>query len=376
MTFNVFQELKIIGLRNIRIYSNIIKTLLDNDKLELAFKLFKEMQKEEFGQRSKKQLKDQKMLSSLLITTTKKAGHSYRGTAPLSRESLIAIVDNVLDYICVRGITVSSDLKDAILKTISCFEGEYRLENLEDHELQSQETCRSCDGGINEPDLETFITKLRTFSKSSEGLAENENLINLVKKHGPFDVVIDGANVMLARQDRNTKQLTKVTENNLIGVLECCKVSFSLNKSLVILPSKMARRSLFKYDQFYKEVQDLYDTEILIVENLKDDIAALLACLYNDALLVQTGLNGNTKLVTNDSLREHVSIVGEHQLRFHLWIQSKQMRFSWSWDDRIILRRSSLQILQKNNKAWLLPLTSGQLHKVVKNLPNYQSQLD
>lgn len=363
-----FQEMKSVGQRNIRVYPHVIKFLISDGRLELAFKLFKEMQEFELNQKTKKQLKDQKMLSSLLIATTTRE-ERFLDRNCQTRKVLPEIVENVLEFIAVRGLAISQELGDAISRAVRCFEEDYEMifVDVQDIEGKSALIGKSGQTIVSKSDLERFIAKLQSFLVNSKCSVEEQYLREFLSKHGPFGVVIDGANVLLARSQKNHRQMTKLTEKNLSGVLmECHNRSFGYARSLIIVPSTMERRSNFTQSQFYKDMKELYDVHTIVMEDIKDDIAVILACLYNDVYLANTDLDANTELLTNDSLREHISLLGEHQLQFHLWLQSKQLKFSWGLDDQVLLHRATSPTPQ-SGKQWMLHLKNGQMLKIVRN---------
>ena len=323
------------------------------------------MQKFELNQKSKKQLKDQDMLSSLLISASEKREECNGKSSEESRQ-LTESVNNVLDYIATRGITISNNLKSAILRIVDAFMKEYTVSIVSPGDRKSKETIDCIDGFVNGHDIETFAALLRSYKKSPQLALEEETLRDFVAKHGPFSVVIDGANVMLASRGSGHKLLTKMNEDNIIDVLECYKRSFALRKTLVIIPSTMERRSMFMQSKFYNKLKDIYHAEIFIAENISDDVAVLLAALYNDVCLLDDGLNADTKVITNDSLKEHISVTGEQQFKFQSWLNLKQIKFSWDWDDNAILHSFASSTMKDSNN-WSFKLKSGQIMEIFKS---------
>ena len=328
---------------------------INDDNLDMAYRLFKEMQHYEFNQKTKKQFKDQGMLSSLL--------HSAAACDDKHDEKekfRVELVNNVLDYLSTRGIVISMVLRDAILKAMDAFNKDYSVEIVKRGQFNSNRK-EFHDAIVNEADIDKFAKLFRIAKKSF--LAEEELLRDFVTKHGPFSTIVDGANVMLAGKGAATNQLTTLNEHNIIDTLRCYKRLFHHGKFLIVIPSTMERRSMFSESLYYKQIKNECYAQIFVTDQIVDDIALLLATLYNDVCLIDDGLDPCTTLITNDSLREHLSITGEHQLKLKLWLQSKQLKFSWDSNNKIILNDNLLPI-PKASGRWSLQLWDGQIMNV------------
>ena len=331
------------------------------DNLDMAYQLFKEMQHYELNQKTKKQFKDQDMLSSLLHSAAarvRKCNEKHDENGKFQVE----LVDNVLDYLSTRGIVISIKLRDAIIKAINACTKDYSVEIVKRSQF-SDERKEFRGAVINEADIEKFAKLFRISKKSF--LVEEERLRDFVTKHGPFSTVIDGANVMLAGKGSAANQLSTVNEQNMIDVLRYYKRSFHRGKFLIVIPSTMERRSMFSESLCYKQIKNECYAEIFVTGQIVDDVALLLATLYNDVCLIDNGLNPSTTLISNDSLREHLSVSGKHQLQLKLWLQSKQLKFSWGCNDEIIIHDNLLAI-PKASGRWSLQLWDGQIMNVCK----------
>ena len=340
--------------------------LIKDDRLDLAFQLFKELQYFEFSQKTKKQFKDQEMLSSLLISAaTEESKYIDKNNA--NRKLRSEMVCNVLQYLSTRRIVVSTTLKNAIMQAVNSFVEEYSLEivNHGQFKREPQDLKEFKSDIANEADVESFVNLLSLSKKGFHYMVEEDLLRDLIAKSGPFSTIIDGANVMLASKDLVKNKHTKMNERNLIDLLHCYKQSFHLEKPLIILPSAMEKRSIFTKSTFFKQVSEEYYAEVFVTKHIADDVALLLATLYNDACLINRGLNPYTTLVSNDSLREHVSVAGQEQFKLNLWLQSKQLKFSWDFKDDIVIQDRSLPV-SKASDNWSLHVCDGQVMEITK----------
>ena len=362
-----FQELKRNGIRNIRIYGHIIVALINDDNLGMAFRLFKEMQHYELNQKTRKQFKDQDMLSSLLSSAASGVEHYDGGHDDDDGSLRTEVVSNLFSYLHTRGITISPKLKNAIIKAITTFSKDFSMaiNKRSDIKKESGGWNESNDCKVTGTDVEQFARLLRLTKKSSNFFVEEERLHDFVAKYGPFSAIVDGANVMLARKSTAKNNLTKIKEKNIFDVLASYRQLFHLDKSLIIIPSTMERRSMFTQSQCFERLQKEYHAKIFVAEEISDDVALLLATIYNDIYLRDEGLHPNTMLITNDSLRDHISVLAQDQFKFKLWLKSKQLYFTWDFNDEIVLDSTTLPIGMASGK-WSLQLWNGEVMTVVK----------
>ena len=338
--------------------------LIKDDKLDLAFQLFKDLQHFELNQKTKKQFKDQEMLSLLLMSAAT-GGNRYIGKNDENRKLRTEVVCNVLQYLSTRRINVSTILKNAIMQVMNAFAEEYSMEivNHNQFKREPQDLSEFKSDIVDEADIDNFVNLLSLSKKNVRYLVEEDLLRNLIAKSGPFSTIIDGANVMLASKDLFKNRRTKMNERNLIDLLHSYKQSFHLEKPLIILPSSMEKRSIYTKSQFFSRLSEEYHAEVFVAKHIADDVALLLATLYSDACLINRGLKPYTTLVSNDSLREHMSVARQDQFKLNLWLQSKQLKFSWDFKDEIVIHDRSLPVSEASDN-WSLHVCDGQVMKI------------
>ena len=347
-----------LKIRNIRIYPELIKKCTEEGKIDLAFDVFKEMQQKELLQKTKKQVNDQEMLVSLLKAATCLKG-KQSGTNDLSA----MISENILEYLKTRQLVASTALGLALSSCLNAQphfsivllkQNTFDDATLKSNILEKKETAAS-------KDVEYFLTCIQSQVTLGNELKRLENFVN---EKGPFHVVIDGANVMLTDKSTMNRNQTKLWPENLSNLLENhCSKTKNENIALII-PSAIERRAKFSQSPFYQRLKDSFTVHLYVVDNFSDDIGVLLIALLSELHWLTTNQTESVKIVSNDTLREHISILAEQQWHFLDWIRSKQFTFSWNSSNEIFLISPLCLSKERVLHDWHIPLEDGRIMAV------------
>ena len=347
-----------LKIRNIRIYPELIKKCTEKAKIELAFDIFREMQHKELSQKTKKQVNDQEMLVSLL-----KAATCLKGKQSGSNNHSVMISENILEYLKTRQLVASTALGLALSSCLNAQphfsivllkQDRFNDETLKSEILEKRETA-------SRSDVEYYITCIQSQVTMGNELKKLENFI---KDKGPFHLVIDGANVMLTGKSTVNRTQTKLWPENLFSLLENYHSKTSDENIALIIPSAIERRAKFSQSPFYQRLKDSFSMHLYVVDNLSDDIGVLLTALHSELHWLTTNETKSVKIVSNDTLREHISMLADQQWHFLDWIRSKQFTFSWNSSNEISLASPLGLSNDRLIHDWHIPLEDGRIMAV------------
>lgn len=347
-----------VKIRNIRIYPELIKKCTEKGKIELAFDLFEEMQQKELTQKTKKQVNDQEMLASLL-----KAATCFKGERNETNDLSVMIFENILEYVKTRQLVASTVLERALSSCLNAQprfsvallkQNEFGDKTLQSKILQNEKTA-------SKSDVECYISCIQAQVTMGSELAKLKEFVN---DKGPFHVVIDGANVMLTDKSAMQRNQTKLWPENLSNLLQTYHSRTSDENIAIIIPGALERRAKFSQSPFYQQLKDSFSVHLCVVNDVSDDIAVLFTALRSELQWRSMNTTESVKIVSNDSLRDHISMIADEQWHFLNWIRSKQLTFSWNSSDEILL--TSPLSLSKDGVLhdWHIPLEDGRVISV------------
>ncbi|CAN8247712.1 unnamed protein product [Cochlearia groenlandica] len=197
---------------------------------------------------------------------------------------------------------------------------------------------------INPVETENFAASLTKLACEREVKASFNQFQEWLERHGPFDAVIDGANIGLAKQ----RNFSFVQLNNVVQ--KCQQISPSKRLPLVILHKSRVNGGPATYPknkallEKWKNAGALYATP----PGSNDDWYWLYAAVSCKCLLV-----------TNDEMRDHLfQLLGNSF--FPSWKEKHQVRISVSREDGLSLHMPppySIVIQESEDGTWHVPMS-------------------
>ena len=353
------QKLKEHGLRNIRIYPDIIKTFARSNKLDLAYQIFEDMQSQELNQKTRKQLNDQAMLVLLMQTATKQQLKNAE-TEMQDDKSPLRVATSIFNYLEERCIAVGAKLGNAILECQN-LQPDWSAVVIEASMRDAISGLGTTATGQTDTELANFMMCIKSsLNGNLDVLMELEEFLD---QQGPFDVVVDGANVMFASERGRKSEQIHLQPANLIDIIK--KLDKKGSHVLVVLPELVERRSNFSQSKEYEKLSQSMKVQFLYTTEISDDIVLLYAALHSESSKSISDEDGSVILITNDSLRDHVPLLKQDQWKFLNWIRSRQVKFYWDANHEISLKQITAPIY-KYKDSWFFPREDGKLIYVSK----------
>ncbi|KAL1552200.1 Proteinaceous RNase P 1, chloroplastic/mitochondrial [Salvia divinorum] len=211
--------------------------------------------------------------------------------------------------------------------------------------------CQSCGEklvciDIDPRETENFAKSLAELASEKEAQSNFAQFQEWLQRHGPFDAVVDGANLGLANQRVfNFGQIKRV-------VNQLCRISPSRKLPLVVLHQARVRNGPAQEPnnkrllESWKNAGALYATP----QGSNDDWYWLYAAVSSKCLLV-----------TNDEMRDHVfNLLGNSF--FPRWKEKHQVRIKYSSEDGLALHMPppySIVIQESEQGRWHIPTVTG-----------------
>ncbi|CAL9235226.1 unnamed protein product [Arabidopsis halleri] len=221
--------------------------------------------------------------------------------------------------------------------------------NVKRTEMDENGVCKCCKEklvciDINPVETETFAASLTRLACEREVKANFNQFQEWLERHGPFDAVIDGANMGLVNQ----RSFSFFQLNNTVQ--RCQQISASKRLPLVILHKSRVNGGPATYPknrallEKWKNAGALYATP----PGSNDDWYWLYAAVTCKCLLV-----------TNDEMRDHLfQLLGNSF--FPRWKEKHQVRISVSREDGLTLQMPppySIVIQESEDGTWHVPMS-------------------
>eukprot|EP00794_Sanderia_malayensis_P006964 gene6963-7749_t len=344
-----YQILKDQGLRNIRIYSDLIKYFAENKQLGVALELFVEMQSMELNQKTRKQLNDQEMFV-LLINSAMKHAKLEQG---LSNK----VVDSVLCYVRERCLLVGTGLSHVIFEWTN-LQSDWLVESLESNITESYEK-----NDYSESEINHFLKAIESYLKNDDQKKELSSFSKYLEQRSQFDVIVDGANVLFATKFGKKSEQKILQGHNLVQLVQ--NLDFRNRKILIIIPELIDKQSKFSKSKECKSLLDLSNVDIYWTKEILDDIAVIYAALKSE--LLKKHPKNAVVMITNDSLRDHIQLASTRQWKFLRWIRNRQMKFLWNVEGEIDVKKVIPHELANRTDTWILTQEDGKILRISRN---------
>ncbi|XP_006353636.1 proteinaceous RNase P 1, chloroplastic/mitochondrial isoform X1 [Solanum tuberosum] len=218
-------------------------------------------------------------------------------------------------------------------------------------EMDSSGACRSCGEklvciDIDPKETENFANSLVKLACEREVKANFVQFQDWLQKHGPFDAVVDGANVgLITQRNFNFSQLRSVV-NKLRQMSESKKLPLVILHKSRTTGGPAQHPNNKKLLESWKKAGALYATP----HGSNDDWYWLYAAVSSKGLLL-----------TNDEMRDHLfQLLGTSF--FPRWKEKHQIRMTASRDDGLKLHMPppySIVIQESEQGCWHVPTLTG-----------------
>lgn len=218
-------------------------------------------------------------------------------------------------------------------------------------EMDSSGVCRSCGEklvciDIDPKETENFANSLAKLACEREVKANFVQFQDWLQKHGPFDAVVDGANVgLITQRNFNFSQLRSVV-NKLRQMSESKKLPLIILHKSRTTGGPAQHPNNKKLLESWKKAGALYATP----HGSNDDWYWLYAAVSSKGLLL-----------TNDEMRDHLfQLLGTSF--FPRWKEKHQIRMTVSRDDGLELHMPppySIVIQESEQGCWHVPTLTG-----------------
>ncbi|CAN4099897.1 unnamed protein product [Withania somnifera] len=218
-------------------------------------------------------------------------------------------------------------------------------------EIDSSGVCRSCGEklvciDIDPKETENFANSLAKLACEREVKANFVQFQDWLQKHGPFDAVVDGANVgLISERNFNFSQLRSVV-NKLRQMSESKKLPLVILHKSRTTGGPAQHPNNKKLLESWKKAGALYATP----HGSNDDWYWLYAAVSSKCLLL-----------TNDEMRDHLfQLLGTSF--FPRWKEKHQIRMTASKDDGLKLHMPppySIVIQESEQGCWHVPTLTG-----------------
>ena len=345
------------SLRNARVYPFLIKDLIADEQTEYAFQVFKDMEKQELMQRSKTQINDQRMLADLVRIASKNR----------SQQTVISeqVFQAVFDYMESRGLAFSAELCTEVR---NWFEMEQEISIQEVDISNEMAVCPNCNQSLaenaklNRYAIEILYLGIQSaVAKSSEqqqASREFYEMQKLMEENGPFQVVIDAANVAY-------------TGSSIYGNIKVpCPGQLSSAAEMAL--SKWSRVGIFMTKQLFvyykktlpKDLSELISAEgvhVIIPNKLNDDLMLLYLALASERKSLNNNSTEPVRIVTNDFMRDHMFIFkNSWQWELIKWFRFRQIKFSFNSQGTPVFQELKINpVLRSKDGAYHLPQVNG-----------------
>ncbi|KAL8160195.1 hypothetical protein V2J09_001732 [Rumex salicifolius] len=217
-------------------------------------------------------------------------------------------------------------------------------------ELNKTGVCRSCGEklvsiDIDPKETENFATSLANLACQREVKAEFVRFQEWLDKHGPFDAVIDGANVGLV----NTRTFNFFQLNNIVNQLR--EISPSKKAPLVIL---------HKARVFGGPAQQPRNKKLLDTWRMSGTLYATPPGSNDDWYWLYAAVSNKCLLLTNDEMRDHLfQLLGNSF--FPRWKEKHQVRLTVSRNgiELCMPPPYSIVIQESEEGSWHIPTVTG-----------------
>lgn len=284
--------------------------------------------------------------------------HRLRALVRQVSESTFKIIEDWFDSVDAAEVGVLnwdvSKVREGIVRGGGGWHGQGWLGSgkwrVEKSQMDENGVCSSCNGrlvciDIDPRETENFASSLSNLACQREVRSDFNKFQEWLDRHGPFDAVIDGANVGLVNQHNFSFYQLNTVVNRLR------QMSPSKRMPLVILhkgrvsggPAQIPKNK--KLLDIWRNAGALYTTP----PGSNDDWYWLYAAV-----------NCKSLLVTNDEMRDHLfQLLGTSF--FPRWKEKHQIRLSVSRDGLNLLMPPpySIVIQESENGSWHVPMITG-----------------
>ncbi|XP_047965794.1 proteinaceous RNase P 1, chloroplastic/mitochondrial-like [Salvia hispanica] len=211
--------------------------------------------------------------------------------------------------------------------------------------------CQSCGEklvciDIDPQETENFAKSLAKLASEREVQSNFAQFQEWLQRHGPFDAVVDGANLGLANQRVfNFGQVRRV-------VNQLCRISPSRKLPLVVLHQARVRSG---------PAQEINNKRLLESWKNAGALYATPQGSNDDWYWLYAAVSSKCLLVTNDEMRDHLfNLLGNSF--FPRWKEKHQVRLKYTTEDGLTLHMPppySIVIQESERGQWHIPTVTG-----------------
>ncbi|XP_042037537.1 proteinaceous RNase P 1, chloroplastic/mitochondrial-like [Salvia splendens] len=211
--------------------------------------------------------------------------------------------------------------------------------------------CQSCGEklvciDIDPQETENFAKSLSKLASEREVQSHFAQFQEWLQRHGPFDAVVDGANLGLANQRVfNFGQVRRV-------VNQLCRISPTRKLPLVVLHQARVRSG---------PAQEINNKRLLESWKNAGALYATPQGSNDDWYWLYAAVSSKCLLVTNDEMRDHLfNLLGNSF--FPRWKEKHQVRLKYSSEDGLTLHMPppySIVIQESEQGRWHIPTVTG-----------------